>query len=72
MFDKDLTLYQIYYMDNAEIKKRLQEGALIERFRGNEKLWQLAFKSYNEANSTNLKPNCGRCFQKVKEYILKF
>lgn len=59
-------------MEKSEIKKRLQESGLIERFRGNEKLWQLAFKAYNEENRTNLKPNCGRCFQKVKEFILKY
>jgi len=64
--------YNFAHVDNAEIKKRLIEGGLIERFRGSEKLWQLAFKEYNFANGTNLKPNCGRCFQKVKEFILKF
>jgi len=55
-------------MDKAEIKKRLIESGLIHRFR-NEKLWQLAFEEYNKASKSNLKPTCGRCFGKVKEWI---
>jgi len=56
-------------MDKQEILKRLNESGLINRFKGSEKLWQLAFDAYNSSNGTRLKANCGVCFTKVKEWL---
>ena len=55
-------------MDKQEIKNRLEQSGLINRYR-NEKLWQLAFDAYNKEQGTKLKPNCGVCFTKVKEWL---
>jgi hypothetical protein len=56
-------------MDKKEILNRLTESGLINRYKGSEKLWQLAFDAYNVSNGTKLKANCGVCFSKVKEWL---
>jgi hypothetical protein len=57
-------------LDKEEIKNRLIQSGLINRF-SNEKLWQMAFDEYNKATGSKLKPNCGTCFVKVKEWLIK-
>lgn len=56
-------------LDKQEIRNRLEISGLIHRFKGSEKLWQLAFEEYNKATGSKLKPTCGVCFNKVKEWL---
>lgn len=58
-------------MDKQEIRNRLEQSGLINRFKGDQKLWQLAFDWYNKETESKLKPNCGVCFKKVKEWLNK-
>lgn len=56
-------------LDKGEIKNRLIEAGLINRFKGDQFLWQEAFRMYNEATGSKLRPTCGVCFAKVKEWL---
>lgn len=58
-----------FFMDKQEIKNRLEQSGLINRFKGDQKLWQMAFDAYNSATGSKLKPTCGVCFTKVKEWL---
>lgn len=57
-------------LTKEEIKKALVDSGKIHRFTS-DNLWLQAFKSYNTENKSSLKPSCGTCFQRVKEWILK-
>jgi hypothetical protein len=56
-------------MTKEEVKNRLIESGLINRFK-NHPLWVQAFNLYNSHKDANLKPTCGTCFKKVKEWLL--
>jgi len=57
-------------MDKQEIRNRLELSGLIHRYKS-EKLWVLAFEAYNKETGNKLKPNCGKCFTKVKEWLYR-
>jgi hypothetical protein len=57
-------------MTKEEVKKRLIESGLINRFK-QAPLWNMAFNLYNSTKGESLKPTCGTCFKKVKEWILR-
>jgi hypothetical protein len=57
-------------MSKEELKKGLQAAGLWNRYR-NEYWWQKAFDEYNFASGSKLRPTCGMCFKKVKEWIEK-
>jgi hypothetical protein len=54
-------------MTRTEVKNNL--GAQIYRY-DNTQEWRDAFLLYNAVHGTKLKPNCGKCFEKVKEWLL--
>jgi len=57
-------------MTKEEVKQKLIDTGLINRFR-NDHTWIQAFNLYNSTKGANLKPSCGTCFKKVKEWILQ-
>lgn len=57
-------------LSKEEIKTALVNTGSINRFRS-DNLWGQAFQMYNSERKENLKPTCGTCFKKVKEWILK-
>lgn len=57
-------------MSKEVIKNKLIETGLINRFK-NHVLWVQAFNLYNAEKGANLKPTCGTCFKKVKEWLIK-
>jgi len=58
-------------LDKEEIKIRLHQSGLINRFKTDEVLWHKAFNLYNSVTGNKLKPNCGSCFKVVKEWLMK-
>lgn len=55
-------------MRKSEILHNLQSAGLLNRFK-NCQQWREAFLLYNAVNGSNLQMNCGRCFQKVKQWL---
>jgi len=55
-------------VEKSEIKQGVENAGLWNRYR-NEHWWRVAFEAYNKASGSNLKPTCGRCFGKVKEWL---
>lgn len=56
----------VFFMTKEEVKNNLIPHR--NRFDDN-KQWRDAFKIYNDFHGTTLKPNCGRCFEKVREWL---
>ena len=57
-------------MTKEEIKTKLLTTGLINRFKL-DPTWVEAFLMYNEEKKAKLKPSCGSCFKKVKEWIMR-
>ena len=57
-------------LTKEQIKEALVSTGRIHRFTS-DNLWLQAFKIYNLEKKSSLKPSCGSCFQRVKEWLLK-
>jgi hypothetical protein len=55
-------------MSKEEIKQGLVAAGLWHRFK-NVYWWQRAFDEYNLASGSKLRPTCGVCFKKVREWL---
>jgi len=56
-------------MTKEEVKNNLISSGLINRFKVSY-WWSQAFNLYNSHKGSNLKPTCGTCFKKVKEWLI--
>lgn len=55
-------------MTKAEILIELKKAGQFDSSRKTP-LWEIAFTLYNTANNSKLRPSCGGCFNKVRNWL---
>jgi len=56
-------------MSKEELMTGIKSSGYWNRYTKDSYWWQKAFDEYNLASGSKLRPTCGGCFKKVKEWL---